>query len=275
MLLLCRRDTKLLKSIRPASDCLMLQADVDSLNDWCEKWKLKLNAIKCNIFKMSLSHQESYRQHQYHINGTNLQSTSCQKDLGIMVSRDLSWSNQYNKICLKAYRSLNLIRRTLPPNSSTKLKKQLYLSLVKSHMSYCSQLWRPRLIKDIQSIEGVQRKASKYILNDYTSDYNTRFLSLHLLPLMYWYELQDMFLVKYLQDPADNLDIFKYVSHSFSHSATRHFYFNRVLRLWNSIPGNVIDLSQSLVSIKHRVCEFMWSHFKQNVSSVLTLVHFI
>ena len=157
---------------------------------------------------MSLSHQEPYLQHQYHINGTNLHSSNCQRDLGIMASRDLSWSNHYNKICLKAYKSLNLIRRTLPPNSSTKLKKQLYFSLVKSHMSYCSQLWRPRLIRDIQSIERVQRKATKYILNDYTSDYKTRLLSLHLLPLMYWYELQGiMFLVKCLQDPADNLDI--------------------------------------------------------------------
>ena len=142
-------NTKLLKSIRAANNCLMLQADVDTLDDWCEKWKLKLNAVKCNILKMSLSHQEPYLQHQYHINGTNLQSTSCQRDLGIMASRDLSWSNHYNKICLKAYKSLNLIRPTLPPNSSTKLKTQVYFSLVKSHMSYCSQLWRPQLIRDI------------------------------------------------------------------------------------------------------------------------------
>ena len=102
----------------------------------------------------------------------------------------------------------SLIQHTLPPNSASSLKKQLYLTLVKSHLSYCSQLWRPRFLKDIQSIEQVQRKATKYILNDYTSDYTTRLLSLNLLPLMYRFELQDiMFLVKHLKYPSDNLDI--------------------------------------------------------------------
>ena len=55
----------------------------------------------------------------------------------------------------------------------------LYLSLVKSHLTYCSQLWRPKLIKDMKSLEKVQRRATKYILNDYVSDYKARLHTFH------------------------------------------------------------------------------------------------
>ena len=48
----------------------------------------------------------------------------------------------------------------------------------------------------------VQRRATKYILNDFTSDYKDRLISLELLPLMMFYELLDiMFFVKSLKAP--------------------------------------------------------------------------
>ncbi len=105
-----------------------------------------------------------------------------------------------------------MIRRNVPRTSSVQLKKQLYLALVKSYVSYCCQLWRPYHLKDIQSIEKIQRHATKYILKDYQSYYRSRLLSLNMLPLMYWLDLQDIvFLVKCLKDPNDTLAIHQYI----------------------------------------------------------------
>ena len=42
---------------------------------------------------------------------------------------------------------------------------------------------------DILLLEHVQRRATKYILNDYTSSYKSRLTKLNLLPLMCIYEL--------------------------------------------------------------------------------------
>ena len=53
---------------------------------------------------------------------------------------------------------------------------------------HCSPIWRPYLVKDISNLEHLQRRATKYILNDYISDYKTRLLKLELLPLMYTFE---------------------------------------------------------------------------------------
>ena len=102
----------------------------------------------------------------YTILNVQLCSASKQRDLGILVKNDLTWSDHYNYISSKAYRSLNLIRRTISVSSSTKTKKSLYLSLVHSQLTYCSQLWRPNLIKDIKRLETIQRRATKFIMSN-------------------------------------------------------------------------------------------------------------
>ena len=279
--LLFADDTKLLGTIRTESDCIELQKDLDALDNWCKLWRLKLNASKCTTLKLSLAHSSHHRQYQYCIDGTVIPYQEKQRDLGIIVKNDLSWTEHYNIICRKAYQSLNLIRRTFKQTMTTQVKRCLYLTLVRSHLAYCSQIWRPRLVKDTLNLERIQRKATKYILNNYVVDYKVRLNELHLLPLMYWLELLDvMFLVRCLQNPSDNLELPKYITFTSSitragqsgnklqfkftrTSTVRHFYFNRVIKLWNSFPSGTIDLTLSFVTIKHHVRKHLWSVFQQ------------
>ena len=79
---------------------------------------------------------------------------------------------------------LGLIRRGFSNTLSVFNKKSLYVSLVKSHLLYCSIIWRPHLRKDIMLLERVQRRASKFLLNDYSSDYKSRLISLNLSMVM-------------------------------------------------------------------------------------------
>ena len=107
-------------------------------------------------------------------------------DLGIPVNTRLTWTNRINKIYSKAYPFSSPDSRTLIPSSPVwKTAIIIYISLVRSNLAYCSQLWKPVLVKDIQSLEQLQRRATKYILQDYSSDYNPRLVSLNMLPLMY------------------------------------------------------------------------------------------
>ena len=69
-------------------------------------------------------------------------------------------------------------------------------------------------------IYPVQRRATKFILGDYTSDYKSRLLALDLLPISYWLELLDLlFILKCLQSPLDNFDTTTHIS--FISSQTR------------------------------------------------------
>ena len=130
----------------------------------------------------------------------------------------MSWSNHYKTITCKAYKSLGLIKQTFSFNCVDG-KKTLYISLVRSKLMYCSQLWRPQHIQDIVLLENVQRRATKYIINHYFSSYCTWLIDLSLLPLMYIYKLNDiMFFIKSLKSPTDG---FKITDYLFFSSGTR------------------------------------------------------
>ena len=63
-------------------------------------------------------------------------------------------------------------------------------------------------------LERVQRRASKFLLNDYSSDYKSRMISLNLLPLSMVMELNDiLFFLKSLRSPTSAFDILDYVRH--------------------------------------------------------------
>ena len=99
-------------------------------------------------------------------------------------------------------------------------------------------------------------------------------LSLGLLPLMYWFEVLDiLFLVHNLKNPPDNFDIYDHITFTnpderstrssaahhlqIKHCRTsygRHFYFNRIARLWNAVSP--IDLSLSEYTIKRHLMDF-------------------
>jgi len=95
------------------------------------------------------------------------------KDLGVILSEDLSWAKHHNAIIACAYRTLGLIHWTFVHNHSSNTMIKLYISLVRSQLLYCTQIWRPHLMKDIVNLERIQRRATKHILNDYSSPYHT------------------------------------------------------------------------------------------------------
>ena len=79
-------------------------------------------------------------------------------------------------IVSSALKFFHLIRRQIASNHSVSLKLSLYITLIRSKLTYCSQIRRPRLVKDIKFIESVQRKGSKFILNDFSSNYKDRLI---------------------------------------------------------------------------------------------------
>jgi len=110
-----------------------------------------------------------------------------------LESVNLNCSTHHDIILSKAYKYKTLgFIRTLSPSIQPLTKTKLYVLLVRSQLTYCSPVWRPYLIKDINKLEHLQRRATKYVLNDFISDYKTRLLRLNLFPLMYIFEFSDI-----------------------------------------------------------------------------------
>ena len=267
-------DTKCYKLIYELLDSIKLQDDLNSLFDWSQDSNLSFNTKKFIHLSFNTKFPNSYN-----IDDSSIISSNTHRDLGIILSTDLSWRNHYHHISSKAYRTLGLLRRTFRHSINTTTKRTLYIALVRSQLLYCSPLWHPYLIQDISALERIQRRATKYILNDYVSDYKTRLIKLNLLPLMYIYDQCDiLFFIKSIQNPSDHFNIqtfIKFCHHSTRSSSSnklehvftssnqqRNFYFNRLPRTFNSLP--VIDLTQPFVTIKFQLTEILWQHFIRN-----------
>ena len=272
-------DTKCYKTVSDGIDAALLQEDIDNIGDWS-----KANDLGFNPNKLALIHfhrRHSIMDTSYCMHGSEIASRDSHRDLGILVSDDLSWSCHHKSILAKAYGKLAMIRRTFSNLCPINSRKKLYISLIRSQLVYGSQLWRPMHIKDIRKLEQMQRRATKFILGDWQNDYKSRLLKLEILPLMMLYELNDiMFFITNMRSPSESYDILQHVAFSSSNTRScssklihrrpvtnfhRHFYYQRLVKLWNALP--TIDLTLSTNNLRRKVKNFLWSVFVNKFNS--------
>jgi hypothetical protein len=265
-------DTKCFKRITNFNDCLALQSDLDLLCEWSVKWKLNFNALKCKL--LSVTRNKNPVSFYYNMNGHILERVNNIKDLGVTVTDDLNWSTHIETILGKANKVSGLIKRTVGFNASCEAKKRLYMSMVRSNVEYCSQIWSGTSRSNVIKIERIQRSATRFILNYPNSDYKERLQTLNIMPLSYRREILDItFLYKCINGHF-NVDISKFVSFSCNknyqtrntldnlHLCTPHcntesgkkLYYNRIVSIWNMLPYSIRN-STSVFNFKSSVNE--------------------
>ena len=254
----------------------LLQSHINDIRNWSLTSHLLLHESKTCFVRFCRHPVSEYDCDLYHLDGSPIQAKNTNKDLGVIFCSNLSWFKHTEYITSKAYRILFLIQRTFSITSPTLTKKKLYQSLVLPILTYCSPVWRPFLLQDITALEKVQRRATKYIVNDSSLNYKDRLMKLNMLPLMYLLEIADiMFAVSSVKSPGVHFDIHNYITFSSSNTRsssqfklnhrltnnnlTRHSYFYRLPRLWNSLPS--INSSLSMRTIKSLITSHLFTHF--------------
>ena len=87
------------------------------------------------------------------------------------------------------------MRGTTRSIKTVSVRRAIYLTLVRSHLGYATQVWAPQSKELIRKTERIQRRATKYILNVpflCEESYKDRLIKLDLLPVSYWHEYLDM-----------------------------------------------------------------------------------
>ena len=171
-------DTKIGKSVLTELDRLSLQQDLDKITKWSEEWDMPFNVNKCQLLHVGTRNNKF----QYSINGQTLENTASVKDLGVTISQNLKFSQQCNEAANKANRMLGFINRNFTFKSKD-IILPLYTSMVRPHLEYAVQFWDPYLIKDIQKLEKVQKRATKLIPNLRNKPYEERLKELNLFSL--------------------------------------------------------------------------------------------
>lgn len=157
-------DCILYRTINGPDDCSVLQDDINRLFSWATIWQMQFNSKKCHI--LSITKQKSKPSNIYKLGADTLSRVDSYPYLGVTVSSNLSWHGHVSCISTKASRTLNFIRRNIH-GCSPEAKALAYTSLVRPFLEYAASAWDPYLVGDINRLEGVQRRAARFVCNDY------------------------------------------------------------------------------------------------------------
>ena len=151
-------DTKLFRKVNTDGDKQHLQNDLDRLVKWSMKWQMLFNFGKCKCLHTGHGNLNV----NYKMGDTILGTTVKEKDLGVTISADMNVSEQCGIAASKGNQILGLIRRNITYKGK-KLIIPLYKAIVRPHLEYCIQAWRPYRKNDIDTLERIQRRATKMI----------------------------------------------------------------------------------------------------------------
>ena len=107
--------------------------------------------------------------------------------MGVTFSEDLTFDAHVGKITKKGSRLIGFIQRNLK-GSPSRLKELAYLTLVRSSLEYASVVWDPFLQRKIYHLEKIQRRAARFVTNNYRRE--CRLTSTQLIDSLGWDSLQ-------------------------------------------------------------------------------------
>jgi hypothetical protein len=273
-------DAKICKSINNINDCVNLQASLTVLNLWCVKWGMKFNSSK----SVYISFGKNTFNYNYSLNGEPLLKVEEYTDLGLIVNSNLKWDSHVNTMLTKANKRLGFVKRSLGYKCHTKIKLTSYKTLVRPILEFGSTVWSGLSKKSVMRIESLQRRASSYILNNFTLNYKDRLIQCDLLPLSYRRELLDIvfyygFLHNIIEVNLPNVHMLPPGQGVRTRQAmdglllranintTRlygMFFNNRITKLWNHIPYEIrnTDLNENgkNTTFKKKLKDWMFSN---------------
>ena len=271
-------DTKIFKVINSRTDAMLLQNDLLNFNSSSSNAGLHLNTPKCKTLQVTRKYNKI--DFPYQLQDTTLEKTDCELDLGVWTNYDLTWSKQVTQQSNKANKMLGYIRRSTFNIREFAIRRTLYLSLVRSHLGYATQVWAPQTVELVKRVERVQRRATKYILNVpfiCDTEYRDRLLATNLLPLSYWHEYLDVVFFYKANHDIFNIDkkilplpqpqgqrqtrsfnpnSHKYKIPTYKTSTYEKSYKIRTSRIRNTLPNHITSKERTFSEFKNLLFKY-------------------
>ena len=144
-----------------SGDSNKLQNDLDNLCQWSDKWQLNIAFDKCSVLHLGKNNPMT----TYYLGENIVKSQESVKDLGIYTTSNLSSTTHCHELYKKCSRIASLICKTFI-SKNLDLKLRAYKTYVLPILDYCSSVYNPCKISDINLIERIQRRFTKNILRN-------------------------------------------------------------------------------------------------------------
>ena len=143
---------------------IAMQQDLDSLQQWEQKWQMSFNADKCKVLRITNKCRPILS--DYYIHNQKLAIKTDAKYLSVPTSSDLSWAKHTDSIVKKANSTMAVLRRNIrsAPQSA---KDKAYKTYVRPTLEYASKTWASKTATLNQKIEMVQWHSARFMMNDY------------------------------------------------------------------------------------------------------------
>ena len=125
---------------------------------------MNFNPSKCSLLR--ITKRRSSIKTIYNMMGTDLQQVDNHPYLGVEFSSKVDWGQHINKVTNKVRRSLNFLQRNLY-KCPEDIKQQAYTAIVRPILEYSCTAWDPYYQKHISALESVQRKAARFVKENY------------------------------------------------------------------------------------------------------------
>ena len=178
--LLFADDTKLFQPITDYHSSQQLQNDILTLEQWSKLWQLNFNTRISFIMHLG----KNNACYTYYIGNDVLQSVKEHKDCGVIMDCNLKIHTHTSAAASKANQVLDLIKKSFT-NLNAYTLPLLYKSLVRPPLEYANVIWGPTFVTDLNIIEFVQRRATRYVRDVSNLPYHNRLLHLNLPALSY------------------------------------------------------------------------------------------
>ena len=166
-------DLKIFRTIRGQDDATLLQSDLDSLQAWTERWKLKLCSAKCFHFRITLKKQPIPL--RFTISGSQLDLVGQIRDLGVILDTQLTFANHIDSAVKRGNRALGLLIRSVQGIRGNYDKTGLlaaYYANVRSILEYGSVVWAGAAKSHLDRLERIQHKFLMFLAGTRRDDLN-------------------------------------------------------------------------------------------------------
>ena len=175
-------DTRLLREVKGVRDASSLQTDLEAVYQWAEDNNALFNNKKFEALRYGIDEVIKLSTSYTAPDGSLIAEKDHLRDLGVTMSADGTFKQHINNMCESAKNMCSWILRTFKSRSPD-LMLTLWRSLVLPILDYCSQLWSPSKVGDIQQIEEVQKVFTRKIQSANRKDYWDRLQTYHLYSL--------------------------------------------------------------------------------------------
>lgn len=128
---------------------------------------MSFNPSKCTVIRIAPRCRDIIDT-SYCLHGHTLEVVDSSKYLGVTITEDLTWDKHISSITSKASRTLGFLRRNLK-ECTLPVKEASYKAMVRPSLENAATVWDPHQQNHIQAIEQVQRRAARFVFNDYST----------------------------------------------------------------------------------------------------------